>query len=181
MTDFNELPELATSLGAFKASAISVDQISFDATLRKACEVNYCGNYGKNWMCPPDIGGIDDLIESAKRYKYALVFQTVSNLLDSFDVEGMEEALRKHREVTAKIGEALRQRGCGDMLELSAGGCTLCQPCAKRTGEPCRHPGQAVPSLEAYGMYVAKMASLCGMNYINGKNTVTYFGAFLVK
>ncbi|MBM3710008.1 MAG: DUF2284 domain-containing protein, partial [Actinobacteria bacterium] len=34
-------------------------------------------------------------------------------------------------------------------------------------------------SLEAYCMNVSTLAELCNMKYINGQNTVTYFGAFL--
>ena len=32
-------------------------------------------------------------------------------------------------------------------------------------------------SLEAYGVNVSELASASGMKYINGQNTVTYFGA----
>ena len=34
-------------------------------------------------------------------------------------------------------------------------------------------------SLEAYGIHVSKMAEAAGMKYINGQDTVTYFGAVL--
>jgi hypothetical protein len=36
-----------------------------------------------------------------------------------------------------------------------------------------------MPSLEAYGINVSELAKAAGMNYINGQNTVTYFGAVL--
>ncbi|MBM3708346.1 MAG: DUF2284 domain-containing protein, partial [Actinobacteria bacterium] len=36
-----------------------------------------------------------------------------------------------------------------------------------------------ISSLEAYCMNVSTLAGLCNMKYINGQNTVTYFGAFL--
>ena len=41
--------------------------------------------YGKCYMCPPDVGDIDVLVKEARTYKYALVYQTVSKLDDSFD------------------------------------------------------------------------------------------------
>lgn len=175
-----KLTKRAVALGAHKASVIPVASIPFDAGLRKACEANYCGNYGKNWTCPPDVGPIDELITTAREFKHALVFQTVAPLEDSFDFEGMQEALRKHREVTKYIAGAIAEAGVAEgMLQLTAGGCISCEKCAKRDGEPCRYPDEAVASLEAYGIYVAKLAQLAGMNYINGKNTVTYFGAYL--
>ena len=65
------------------------------------------------------------------------------------------------------------------VLHLGAGGCGVCKSCAKRTDEPCRFPELAMPSLEAYGVNVSKLASAAGMKYINGQNTVTYFGMVL--
>jgi len=40
-------------------------------------------------------------------------------------------------------------------------------------------PDRAMPSLEAYGINVSLLAKTSGMKYINGANTVTYFGAVL--
>ena len=54
----------------------------------------------------------------------------------------------------------------------------LCEQ-AKADGLPCRFPQKAIPSLEAHGIHVSKLAEACGMRYINGQNTVTYFGAVL--
>jgi predicted metal-binding protein len=177
----SELAEQAKTLGAFKASVLPVEQIPFDAGLRKACEANYCGNYGKNWTCPPDVGNVDELIAQAKGYQYALVYQTVSTIEDSYDFEGMVAALARHRDITDGITAAVRQQANEGMLQLSAGGCIICDKCAKKDNQPCRYPDKAVASLEAYGIYVAKLAELANMNYINGKNTVTYFGAYLFK
>jgi hypothetical protein len=36
-----------------------------------------------------------------------------------------------------------------------------------------------MPSLEAYGINVSELAKSAGMKYINGQDTVTYFGAVL--
>ena len=178
-TNLTALAEQAMTLGAHRASVLPVEQIPFDPALRKACEANYCGNFGKNWTCPPDIGPIDELIEKARQYRHALVYQTVSAIEDSFDFEGMTAALERHREITDRITGAVRAASDAPMLQLSAGGCIICEKCAKRDKEPCRYPDRALGSLEAYGIYVAKLAKLADMNYINGKNTVTYFGAYL--
>jgi len=36
-----------------------------------------------------------------------------------------------------------------------------------------------MPSLETYGINVSRLAPAVGMKYVNGVNTVTYFGAVL--
>jgi predicted metal-binding protein len=179
MEDITSLIDKAKELGAFNAGVMPVEKIPFDAELRKACEANYCGHFGKNWTCPPLVGDIDELIAKARQYKTALVYQTVSALEDSFDYEGMVAAKQRHVEITDKITEYIRQHHQAPMLQLSVGGCPVCEVCAGRDRQPCRHPEMALASLEAYGVYVSKLAQLCNMNYINGQNTVTYFGAYL--
>lgn len=176
--ELEQLAAEAVILGAYKAGIIEVDKIPFEAELRKSCEVNYCGNFGRNWMCPPHVGDIDTLIQRAKGYKYALVYQTVSDIEDSFDYEGMVAAGKRHKEITDLITAKVKEGWQGPILQLSAGGCPVCEKCAKREEQPCRHPDKALASLEAYGIYVSKLSALCNMNYINGQNTVTYFGAY---
>lgn len=44
---------------------------------------------------------------------------------------------------------------------------------------PARRPWLACPSLESYGIQVSELAARCGMKYINGASTITYFGAVL--
>ena len=63
---------------------------------------------------------------------------------------------------------------CGELLPEEA---AFCPRCAKRDELPCRHPDEALSSLETYGVAVSQLAELAGMKYINGVNTVTYFGA----
>lgn len=93
------------ALGANAAAVISVDSISFDTAFRGMCASNACGNYGKSYMCPPDIGEIDDLIQEAKTYSHALVYQTIGLLEDSYDFEGMMEAGDFHNTLARNIRE----------------------------------------------------------------------------
>jgi predicted metal-binding protein len=166
--------------GAYKAYIIDVDKIPFDKGLRKYCEANYCGAYGKNYACPPNVGSVDEVIAKAKLYKKALIFQTVGNLEDSYDIEGMEKAKVNHSKLAKKINAEVKSI-YDDYLQLTAGGCDICPTCAITDDKPCRFPDKAISSLEAYCMNVSTLAGLCGMKYINGQNTVTYFGAYLFK
>ena len=176
---FTRLPALALSLGAFRAAVIPVADIETDASFRDMCAANVCGNYGRNWMCPPDAGDIHDLMAALKTYSYALVYQTVSELEDSYDFEGMMDAGVAHNRLMVELRRGIEGLNLSRVLHLGAGGCRMCEVCAKRTGEPCRHPDLAVASLETYGVNVSKLAPAAGMKYINGKDTVTYFGAVL--
>lgn len=173
----NQIIDIIKSWGAFKASIINVNQISFDKDFRKMCESNSCGMYGKCWTCPPYVGDIDELILKAQNYKYALIYQTVDTLEDSYDFEGMQKAGQKMNNLTQKIQNSKFFKD--PCLYLGAGGCRICKVCSKQLEQPCRFPEKALSSLEAYGINVSLLAKQANMNYINGVNTVTYFGAVL--
>lgn len=175
----NKIIEKVIDLGAFKASVISAEEIKTDKMFRELCEANACGMYGKCYMCPPDIGDIDVLMAKLRNYRFALVYQTVTALEDSFDFEGMTEARIEANRIALKLRSVFDEVGIKNVLHLSAGACGICETCAKRTGEPCRCPDLAMASLEAYGINVNELAKTAGMKYINGQDTVTYFGAVL--
>ena len=97
-----KLIDLALSLGAYQAAVIPVSRIHFDKSFRSLCESNACGNFGMCWMCPPDVGDIVKLIEEAKTFQSALAYQTVGELADGYDIEGMLEAGNRHNRLAQK-------------------------------------------------------------------------------
>lgn len=180
MMTTEELLAVIISLGADKAGAVPVDEIDFEPSFRSLCESNACGMYGRSWMCPPHVGKVEDLIAHAKGYQTALVYQIVDTLEDSYDFEGMMAAGERMNRLTAAVRRKFEELGLKNCLFLGAGGCRICPKCAKQDDEPCRYPDLAMSSLEAYGVNVSVLAPQAGMKYINGVNTVTYFGAVLL-
>lgn len=176
--DFDALCRQAEALGDCRCRVMDVGDIVFAPELVDACRQNSCGNYGRNWMCPPSVGDPVTLIENALGYAYGMLVQTVSALEDSFDIEGMAAARDRHNALIEKVVSLVASKA-DDMLVLGAGGCALCERCAKIDDEPCRFPERARPSMEAYGVYVSATAERCGLKYINGANTVTYFSLIL--
>ena len=174
---FEALSSKALSLGATRSSVIEAKSVKTDRIFRDMCASNACGMYGKCHMCPPDVGEIDELMAKLDCYQYTLVYQMVSELEDSFDFEGMLEAKQRTYPLAQGIRRLFSDLSIADSLHLGAGGCGVCKVCAKRTGSPCRFPEMAMSSLEAYGINVSELAKSAGMRYINGQNTVTYFGA----
>ena len=176
-----DVVSLALACGFDRAEEISADQIVLDRVFRDLCASNACGMYGKCWMCPPDIGDIDELMEDVRRYPGGVLYQSVSLLEDSFDFEGMQAGGQAHSERSQALDKALREAGYTGFLHLSKGGCGVCSRCAKAEGKPCRCEEKAMSSLEAYGVNVSATVKNTSMKYINGVNTVTYFGLVLLK
>ena len=173
-----QLLKICLECGARDARIVDAAQIPFDAKLRSYCEANACGSYKRNYACPPFVGEPEALIAKAQSRHKALLFQTVAELEDSFDLEGMDAAAKAHGRTCRAIYKALSTE-LGDMIFLTAGGCNICPECAAKTGEPCRCPEMAFASLEAWCINVSRLCGKCGMKYINGPDTVTYFGMCL--
>ena len=113
-----------------------------------------------------------------RKYKQALWYQTIGELEDSFDIEGMGEAKKKHIKLSYQLEEELKPL-VGAHLHLTCGGCGLCERCARVDDQPCRFPEKAMASLESYGVDVYQTTKSTSLKYINGQNTVTYFSALL--
>ena len=176
---WESLTQTILSLGADRAAVISTSEVATDPIFRSLCEANSCGMYGRCWMCPPYVGEIGELMAQVGTYDYVLVYQQVSPLEDSFDVEGMQEARERLNRLVRELRKQEKSFPFSKSLLLGAGACGICPTCAKRQEKPCRFPELAMPSLEAYGINVSLLAKSAGMKYINGQNTVTYFGAVL--
>ena len=180
MRSHKELEEAMVSLGATKAEVIPVSGIVLDKVFREICEGNGCGNFGGCWICPPYIGEIEDCMERVRSYSFGLLYQYVGEIEDSFDFEGMGEVGHQHSMLNQRIREVLPELlGEIPYLQLGSGHCGLCERCAKRDDLPCRFPDKAIPSLEGYGINVSATCRDTELKYVNGVNTVTFFGIIL--
>lgn len=174
-----QLIRIALDCGATKAVMIEQGDIVLNAEFRAMCEANRCGVFGRCYTCPPDVGPIDELMARVRTYDRGLFYQLITPIEDSYDIEGMAAAKMDLIRLSQRLLDELRPVLGENALHLTGGGCGLCETCAKITNEPCRHPDRALASLESYGMDVYQTTRKTPMKYINGANTVTYFGMVL--
>ena len=159
----------------FEHAVIPTGKIIFSPELLKACEKNSCGKYNKCWTCPPAVGPMEGYQEKILGFSHALVFTTKTDLEDSFDYEGMQQARENHNRITAEVHDRFGRTN----PVFGAGGCKICEECAYP--EPCRFPDKIYPSVEAVGIYVTELSRAAGVHYNNGENTVTYFSMILLN
>lgn len=171
MGRIKEKIEKALQKIAWQKAEINTDQITFSEEVLKACEANYCGKYNTNWTCPPGAGKPEDLRRRYTAYKKAFVYTTKHEIEDSFDIVGMLEAGKVHAGQEDAVLKALAGE---DIKMLGASACQICKKCTYPDA-PCRFPERSRPSVEACGINVVDLSAKCGINYINGENTVTYF------
>jgi len=180
MDDGKELIRIALESNASHAAILETSKIQFYEDVRKACEKNVCRKYDTNWMGPPAIGTVSELSRRVRGYRHGLLFQTVHQLTSSFDMKGWFSAAEAHKKVfRALLGRIRTAFPSEDLLPLDAGCCSVCEKCAYLDQQPCRNPGEAASSVEAYGMDVLSLQKSAGVPYNNGKNTVTYVGLIL--
>jgi predicted metal-binding protein len=180
MLDEADLIQIALDANAAHAAILETSKIQFHEDFRKACEKNFCRKYDTNWMGPPAIGPIAELMQRATAYSRGLLFQSVHPVASNFDMKGMLEAGKKHGVVFRNLMDCLRKKYPGEsFLPLNAGCCSICEECAYLDHEPCRHPDQAVSSVEAYGINVIALQKSAGVPYYYGKNNVCFVGLIL--
>lgn len=177
-----DLMTFMESLGVSRSALVKTEDISFNESFRAQCEQNVCGSYNKNWMCPPAVGPFPELKAKAMGYKRGLVFQSVYQLEDSFDFEGMMESTAQHARIARQVIDYIREKDVfKEFLLLGIGACTYCEHCSFLDGQECRVPEEAIASVEAYGIDVTALVKTCDIPYNNGVNTVSCVGLILFE
>lgn len=174
--DLNDAMALAQSCGFSHYGPVNVPALRFLPEVRAMCAADKCGQYGRSWSCPPACGTLEEAADRARRCAQGVLVQTTGALEDDFDVEAMLEAERIHKERFFRLVDAFRAR-TPDCLPMAAGACTVCPACAYP--ESCRFPDRAIPSMEAYGIFVSQLCADSGLAYNYGPRTVTYTSCVL--
>ena len=162
------------------AKAISTSRVILSDAVRKMCEQNKCGQYGKNWTCPPAVKSVDEFRQDIAAFDTFLVVYQVYPVKSSFDWRGMMVGGGDFKDRLYALKKEIETSDPDfKFIVLGAGGCSLCERCAYLDGEPCRSPEDAMVSVEACGIDVMALMKDNGLKYYNGKNTVTFIGGLL--
>ena len=168
----NQLKEI----GVFQYGFLKPSDIEYRQDIRDICK-NDCKNYGKSWACPPAVGTVEGCKSRCLEFDNMLVFTSKYTVEDSYDYEGWIHGMKEFKKVSQGLDKIIRNH-LKKYIILSNEGCGICKICTY-PNEPCRFPEKLQHSIEGYGIIVSKAAEKANVNYNNGENTVTYFGALL--
>ena len=174
MTD---LIALALTIGFSHAAPLDAVSLRPRAEVREMCAADRCGQYGKNWACPPACGSLDYAAKRLSSYHTGLLVQTCAQMDGDFDAEAIAAAGKKHRADFETLARQLRLLE-PDCLPLTAGCCTLCRQCTY-PDRPCRFPKKRHSSMEAYGLLVSEVCRDAGLPYYYGPGTLTFTSCVL--
>ena len=172
-----EMIRLALDTGFDHAGNLNVERLDFRQEVRDMCASGQCGNYGKCWTCPPYCGTLEESREKAAAFSDGILVQTTGLMEDDFDYESIREAESRHKDNFLRLVKKLRSDGM-KILPMGAGGCRICKACSCPE-ESCRHPEDAIVSMEAYGLMVLDTCKASGMEYNYGPRTLTFTSAVL--
>ncbi len=172
-----ELIALAKEFGFETAEPLKVETLTARQEVRDMCAANTCHGYGSNWSCPPNCGTIEQCAEKMGKFTRGILVQTVGELEDSWDIEGIQEITQTHskrfRDIALRLG-----RENVTALPLTAGSCPICEKCS--FPEPCRFPGKSISSMEAYGLVVNEVCTANGVPYYYGSDKMAFCGCILL-
>ncbi|MBE6038438.1 MAG: DUF2284 domain-containing protein [Anaerofustis stercorihominis] len=173
----NILREKAAAAGIFECGTVKTTQLNFREDIRNICAGESCGQYGRCWACPPAVGTLEECKERCLRYENMLVFTGKYDMDGPFDFAGWKTSMKDFKKLVWRFDEEIKDMFSDYMLFWNEG-CGICKECTYPDSE-CRFPDKMHHALEGYGLWVSELASLAGIKYNNGENTVTYFGALL--
>lgn len=174
-----DIHEQALAVGFTHTAPLDISTIELKPEVRQMCAGGNCRQYGKRWSCPPGCGELEILKQRICTYSKGILVQTVGQLEDAFDGEGMMETEQAHKAHLLEL-QAVLLPEYPRLLTIGAGCCTQCKVCTYPDA-PCRFPEKQIASMEAYGMEVAAVCRRNRLPYHHGPNTIAYTSCFLLE
>ena len=179
MPDHEKLTALAMECGFTHCAPLDVTTLEFLQDVRDMCNAKQCNRYDKSWACPPACGTLEEMRERVKGYTSGMLVQTVGELEDSYDWEGIQEAGKRQSRNFGKMWDEL-EKEYGAVLAMGTGGCIKCETCTY-PDNPCRFPDRSAASMEACGLYVSKVCTDNNLAYNYGPDKIAFTACFLVE
>ena len=193
----DRLVRAAIDLGADEARIIDAKGIIVDKRVRLKCSVPLCASFGRHPMCPPNVMSVEEFASIKELYEKALILQVEADY-DSADktrgslnreTHDMIEQSTSTRDWQNKLHKLVNQLEAIAFKEgfylaagLIGGDCGLCDECVRpNSGEPCRRPFEARPSMEAMGIDVLRTCRDVGLPLsLSSKEKVRWTGIVLL-
>jgi predicted metal-binding protein len=177
MLNFDMLAVLADECGFTYSAPLDISTLEFLQEVRDMCNPKQCDKYNKSWSCPPACASLEDMRELVRSFDSGLLVQTVGDLEDSYDWEGIMEAGARHKENFGKMRDILEEH-FSSVFAMGAGACSLCESCTYPDA-PCRFPERMSASMEACGLFVSKVCTDNNLKYNYGQNKIAFNSCFL--
>ena len=179
MLDQGILAALAGECGFTYSAPLDISTLEFLQEVRDMCNAKQCDRYDTSWSCPPACQSLEEMRGRVKSYSCGFLVQTVGELEDSYDWEGIMEAGARHKANFGRMWDELEKQNTS-LLAMGAGACSLCEKCTY-PDKPCRFPERMSASMEACGLFVSKVCTDNNLKYNYGPDKIVFTSCFLLK
>ena len=156
--------QLTNYLKEIAPTAEAVFMIPSEAVFEECVKMNcfYCGRYGRNWRCPPNLPDID-YVKMFSEYDEGLFVSFSFDVKDKARFESVrtESSVTLHKTLL-EMEKWLYNHNSATAISFIAGSCKLCKSgCGK---ERCNNPYMSRSPLEATGINIVKTARKFGID-----------------
>lgn len=166
----------ALEKGCTRAELMLTKELKVDDRVRMKCQLNSCGQYGLNRMCPPNVPDLAEASRILNHYTFALIMQITFPYLGADDMAAYIKRKNDFNKLVVELEKEAFRMGFTLATGLAGGFCSFCETCAGNgDGTSCRFPQQARPSMEALGMDVGAVCRGLGLpaDFVAGEVTLT--------
>jgi len=178
IVNYIELDKMAIECGFTHCAELDISTLELKQEIRDMCNPEQCNKYNKSWSCPPACASLEEIREHLKKFKQGILVQTVGEIEDSLDWDGIMEAGKRHKENFGKM-KVLLKKAHPSLFAMGAGDCRICDSCTY-PDDPCRYPEEMETSMEACGLFVSKVCSDNDLDYNYGSKSIAFTSCFLL-
>ncbi len=164
--DCEDKDQILSYLHEIAPNAAGVFMDPKEAVFEECVKMNcyYCGKYGQNWRCPPNLPDID-YPKMFSEYDNGLFVSYTFDVKDrtKFDSIRAESSVILHKTLL-QMEKWFYNHDRSTAISFGAGSCKLCKNgCGK---DRCNNPYMSRSPLEATGVNIVKTAKKYGINIV---------------
>jgi len=178
-TPVTSVLKFARRLGIETCLEFSPGLLVPEQRIRELCSEDKCGNYGKNYMCPPHIGSLEETKARLQKFQHGVLLQYSRSLDVRNDNEGLKQSKLDFHNKILQLEEFLRNEGVNDVWGMIGGSCELCAPCKAEVGEPCPYPNEARTSLTSLAIDILPFLDKFRLDNKFHPDKITWTGCIL--
>lgn len=157
------------------------EELVIEEKVREYCMQNKCGQYDRNFMCPPRVGSVESNREKILNFDSCLVLIKKYKLINPENREKFYIPAEELHKILLEIENEAKELGYNKATSLIAGNCRICNPCKVVFGEKnCPYPEKSRSSAESLGINVIETIKKLGLNLEFKNDEVTWVGIILI-
>ncbi|MDD4859799.1 MAG: DUF2284 domain-containing protein [Dehalococcoidales bacterium] len=171
--------ERALARGISMAQPFDIKLLVPQARVRGYCGDDKCGNYNRNYSCPPFVGTLEEIGERLSKFQNGILLQYAKPAVIEKGNRELEKTKLDFHLKLLELEDFLKANGAAQVWGMPGGSCSLCRTCRATESKPCRHPEKVRNSMEAAGIDVLGLLAKLKLDNQFHPDRITWTGCVL--